>query len=193
VYVKLDGKLTFDDWCDKLREGRSYVSDGTSHLMEFTAAETSAPRNSAAVGEHGSELRLKKPCLVRLRVLAAVRQLATNTTPLEVVVNGYPVASKMIGTDGREQEVEFEVPIERSSWVALRTFPSAHSNPIFVLVDGKPIRASRRSIEWCLRGVDQCWTQKERFHVGPEHQEAQLAYDHARQTYQRLLEECETE
>jgi hypothetical protein len=193
VYVKLDGKLTFDDWCDKLREGRSYVSDGTSHLMEFTAAETIAPRNSVGVGEHGSELRLKKPGLVRLRVLAAVRQLATNTTPLEVVVNGYPVASKMISTDGREQEVEFEVPIARSSWVALRTFPSAHSNPIFVLVDGQPIRASRRSVEWCLRGVDQCWTQKERFHVGPEHQEAQLAYDHARQTYQRLLEECETE
>ncbi len=192
-YVKLDGKLTFDDWCDKLRDGRSYISDGTSHLMEFAAAEKIAPRNKVAVGERGSELRLKKPGTVRLRVLAAVRQPATNSVPLEVVVNGYPVASKMIFTDGREQEVEFEISIERSSWVALRTFPSAHSNPIFVLVDDKPIRASRRSVEWCLRGVDQCWSQKERFHVGAEHHEAQLAYDHARQTYQRLLQECETE
>ena len=51
-------------------------------------------------------------------------------------------------------------PIERSSWVALRILPSSHTNPVFVLVDGKPVRASRQSAEWCLRAVDQCWSQK---------------------------------
>lgn len=192
VYVKLDGKLTFDDWCDQLRDGRSYVSDGTSHLMDFSATEVAAPGNAVAVGERASELRLNKPGRVRLRVIAAVRQPASNSVPLEVVVNGYPVASKLIAADGREQELEFEVPIERSSWVALRTFPSAHTNPIFVLVEDKPIRASRRSVEWCLRGVDQCWSQKERFYVGAEHAEALLAYDHARRTYQQRLQECES-
>jgi hypothetical protein len=54
-------------------------------------------------------------------------------------------------------------------------------------VDGTPIRASRRSAEWCLRGVDQCWSQKERFYLGAEHEQARLAYDHARQTYQQIL------
>ena len=37
------------------------------------------------------------------------------------------------------------------------------TNPVFVLVGEKPIRASRRSAEWCLKGVDQCWSQKQRF------------------------------
>jgi hypothetical protein len=40
--------------------------------------------------------------------------------------------------------------------VALRILPSSHANPVFVLVGGKPIRASRRSVEWCLKGVGQC-------------------------------------
>ena len=31
----------------------------------------------------------------------------------------------------------FEVPIEHSSWVAMRILGSSHTNPIFVLVQGK--------------------------------------------------------
>ena len=66
------------------------------------------------------------------------------------------------------RDVSFEAKIERSSWVTARILPSSHSNPIFVLVGEKPIRASRRSAQWCLKGVDQCWSQKERFLKGDE-------------------------
>jgi hypothetical protein len=81
------------------------------------------------------------------------------------------------------------VPIERSSWVALRLFPSAHTNPVFVIVDGRPIRASRRSAEWCLRGVDQCWKEKQKFYAEAEQEEAARAYDHAREVYRKLVQE----
>ena len=87
------------------------------------------------------------------------------------------------------QDVSFEVPIEKSSWVALRILPSSHTNPIFVLVNGQPIRASRRSADWCLKGVDQCWSQKERFISLDELEDAKQAYEHARVTYRRLLGE----
>ena len=70
--------------------------------------------------------------------------------------------------DGTLRDLQFSVPIERSSWVALRILPSSHTNPIWVLVDGKPVRASRKSVEWCLKGVEQCWSQKERFFTEPE-------------------------
>jgi hypothetical protein len=75
--------------------------------------------------------------------------------------------------------------------VALRILPSSHSNPIFVLVDGKPIRASTRSAEWCLLGVDKCWQQKERFIKSDELAQAKADYEHARATYRRLLAECQ--
>jgi hypothetical protein len=112
---------------------------------------------------------------------------------VEVIVNGYTVARKTIVADGTVRDLSFEVPIERSSWIAVRVLASSHTNPIFVIVAGKPIRASRRSAQWCLNGVDQCWSQKESLINAEELDDAKAAYEHARETYRRLLTECETE
>ncbi|MEO5820106.1 MAG: hypothetical protein ABIT71_06335, partial [Vicinamibacteraceae bacterium] len=67
--------------------------------------------------------------------------------------------------------------------------PSSHTNPMFVLVDGQPIRASRQSADWCLRAVDQCWRQKAPQIAERERADAERAYEHARQTYRRILAE----
>jgi hypothetical protein len=75
--------------------------------------------------------------------------------------------------------------------VALRVFPSAHSNPFFVLVNDKPIRASKDSAKWCLAGVDQCWKMKEKTYAQTEQEQARADYAHARREYQRILEECD--
>jgi hypothetical protein len=84
--------------------------------------------------------------------------------------------------DGQLRPVKFEYTPERSSWLALRILPSSHTNPIFVMVGGKPIR-SRESAEWCLRAVDQCWSQKAPRIRLPERGEAQRMYEAARQAY----------
>ena len=83
------------------------------------------------------------------------------------------------------------MPIEQSSWLAMRILGSSHTNPIFVLVDGKPIRASRPSAQWCLAAVNQCWTQKAPKIAKAELPAAQAAYDHAREVYTRLISESE--
>jgi hypothetical protein len=168
------------------------------------------------MGESNSELKLTHPGKVRAtaRVAALLPDVANpklkssaydqkpywdierartgggRLVPLELIVNGYPVAKKMIEADGKLQQVSFDVPIERSSWVALRILPSSHTNPIFVLVDGKPVRASRRSAEWCLQGVKKCQSQKKRFIKADEKDDFVAAYEHARVTYQKLLAEC---
>lgn len=209
-YVKLDGKLDYDQWCEGVRQGRNYVSDGKSHLMEFRV-------NEVALGEKGSELKLSQPTTVKVaaRVAARLNEQPdaalqkrdyakkpywdierarideTREVAVEVIVNGYPVAKKNILADGQLQDLSFDVKIDRSSWVALRILPSSHTNPIFVLVDGKPIRASKRSAEWCLKGVDQCWSQKEKLIKAKEQEEAKAAYAHARAAYKKLLAECE--
>ena len=87
--------------------------------------------------------------------------------------------------------LEFDVPVSESSWIAARILPAAHTNPIFALIGGKPVRASRRSAEWCLNAVNQCWTQKAPRTALADLGEARKAYDHARETYQRLIGECE--
>jgi hypothetical protein len=113
--------------------------------------------------------------------------------PLEVVVNGKAIAKKNIMADGSVQDVVFEVPIEQSSWVALRILPSSHTNPLFVIVNDKPIRSSRRSAEWCLKAVDQCWNQKVAKISAQERGEAEKAYDRARQVYRQILSECQVD
>jgi len=235
VYAKVDGPLSYGGWVDALRAGRSYVSDGRSHLMDFNV-------NNVEVGTHASEVKLtgKGTARARVKVSAYLNPVAlgaesipsdrgnpswadalnnrnistdsihdrpmdrqpfwhierarignTRQVPLELVMNGKTVARKDIVADGSIQEVAFEVPVERSSWLAWRILGSSHTNPIFVLVDGKPIRASRQSAQWCLAAVNQCWTQKAPKISNAERPDAQKAYDHAREVYTKLISECE--
>jgi hypothetical protein len=73
--------------------------------------------------------------------------------------------------------------------VALRVVPAAHTNPVFVEVDGAPIRASKRSAEWCLAAVDRCWESKSPLIRPGELEAARASYDHAREVYRRILAE----
>jgi len=207
-YVQLDEELDYDAWCTGIEQGRSYTSDGYSHLMNFRI-------DDAALGVDASELRLDAPRTVRATVTAAAllpetRDLLafkhlphwnlerariedTRDVQVECVVNGVAVDRQVLTADGQQRELAFDVPIERSSWVALRVLPSSHTNPIFVLVDDQPIRASRHSASWCLEAVERCWSQKERFYDADERADAGAAYDHARRTYARILAECEVD
>jgi hypothetical protein len=204
-YVRIPGRLTYDDWCEGLRVGRSYVSDGRSHLMDFSV-------NGRAAGEEGSELRLdgsaKVVVTARAACLLAERPPETPPAPrkkpywtpehartgdrqgiVEAIVNGRPAGSTRIAADGSIQDVRLEVAVERSSWVALRILGSAHTNPVFVVVDNRPIRASRKSAEWCLAGVDQCWAKKAPHIRARERDAAMRAYEYARERYGQILKE----
>jgi hypothetical protein len=83
-----------------------------------------------------------------------------NTRLVELIVNGYPVASKDVPADDKTHDISFDVKIEKSSWVALRHFPQMHTNPVTVLVEDKPIRASRRSALWCIGTIEQLWRER---------------------------------
>lgn len=206
-YVRLD-QLSYDGWTEGIRDGRAYVTDGKSHLIDFRI-------DDRHVGVDGSELRLQRPGTVRVRALvaarlderpdAAIRSRRGDEKPywdlerarigegrevaVELVVNGVAVASQRIAADGKVQEVSFPLSLERSSWVALRILPSSHTNPIFVVVAGQPIRASRASVEWCLKSVDRLWSQKSPQIAPRERDAAAAAYEQARAVYRQRLAE----
>ena len=204
-YVRLD-RLSYDGWTGGIRDGRAYVTDGKSHLLDFRVDDRD-------VGVAGSELRLAKAGTVQVRALVAARldekpdeairarrgdekpywsleraRIANGReVPVELIVNGTPVASRRIVADGSPQQVSFPLSVERSSWVALRILPSSHTNPIFVLVGDRPVRASAASAEWCLKSVDRLWTQKAPQIAARERDAAAVAYEHARQVYRQRL------
>lgn len=210
-YAQLDGKLDFDRFVDAIRDGRSYVSEGRSHLIDFRV-------NGAQLGTRQSQLDLTGPQKVQISARAAAylppvqdeigaiiasrvahlppywdieraRVGKSRNVTVELVVNGEGVDRKEMVADGQWRDVSFERSVDRSSWMALRVLYSSHTNPIFVLVNGKPIRASRRSAEWCRRGVDRCWEMKRPKIRNEETKAAEAAYDKARQVYERILEE----
>ncbi len=193
------------------RRSRSYVSDGKSHIIDFHVDERE-------LGTEGSELRLDGPKNVRVTArvsaylpeeqdeLGAFLQAraldeppywdidrarigTTRNVLVELVVNGESVASQEIVADGSWKNVSFEYAVADSSWVAMRILASSHTNPIFVLVDDAPIRASVESAEWCRRSVDQCWDKKLPKIREADRSAARDAYDHARRTYDRIIEE----
>jgi hypothetical protein len=59
---------------------------------------------------------------------------------------------------------------------------------VFVEVDGQPIRASKRSAQWCVDSVEQCWKSKSPQIRPAELADAEKAYDHARKAYREILE-----
>jgi hypothetical protein len=212
VYAKVDGTLTYAQWLDSLRDGRSYVSDGRSHLMNFAL-------NGTEVGTADSEVHLDSPSRVQVALKVAAyldpvpdekirvspyyeqpywtieraRIGNTREVAVEIVVDGKPVARKTIVADGQTRDLRFDVPIQRSGWIAARILPSSHTNPVFIIVGGKPMRPLRASAEWCLAAVNQCWTQKARRISAQELPEARQAYDHAREVYGKLIAESEKE
>ena len=204
-YVRQARALDYEDWVRGLRDGRNYVSDGGSHLIDFRVGD-------AVMGEATSELKLDAPA--KLAITAQVAAMlpetpdasiqskryddkpywsierarigATREVPVELIVNGQPVARQQIVADGKLRPIRFDYAVDSSSWVALRVLPSSHTNPVFVLVGGKPIRV-RSSIDWCMRAVDQCASQKLPRIRLEERGEAQRAYDKAREIYRSRL------
>ncbi|NBV25113.1 MAG: hypothetical protein EBS05_24735 [Proteobacteria bacterium] len=73
-------KWTYESWCEGIREGRNYVSDGKSHLMSFTAS-TSGHRpkmwglkeGSIVQGFNGSEIKLQQAGTVFIDATVAAR------------------------------------------------------------------------------------------------------------------------
>ena len=207
--------LDYTDWCEGLRAGRSYVSDGYAHAVEFQV-------NGIRPGD--GEVKLEQPAKVSIAAKVAFaeetpkavayggvippagRRVVGDTVELhgprydemirggtrlvELVVNGKPVASKEIPADGKIHDLTFDVPIERSSWVALRHFPQMHTNPVNVLVADRPIRADAKSAQWCLDVIDLLWKNRERAIAPAERAEAKAAFDRASEKYRRIRAEC---
>jgi hypothetical protein len=208
TYVGLDqapiGAAGYDAWMQGVRAGRLYFGDGRSHFIDYEA-------DGHGVGRGDLELARPAKLTVRARIAARLEEQpldstvlplwhlersrigATRTVPVDVVVNGRAIATKAIVADGTLRDFSVEVPIERSSWIALRILNSGHTHPIFVKVDKQPIRASKRSAQWCRSCVDKLWQVKSDFIRESERPAAAAAYDHARRTYDAIISECEVE
>lgn len=213
TYVQLSapphGERAMEAWTAGLKENASYFGDGRSHVFDL-AIEGNTNR------EHSSH----RPGSFRVTATIAAwlpeeppeppAGLPTYSAPmgwhlerarigqsrnvlLELIVNGVAVATSKLAADGAEYDIAFDVELTRSSWVALRILPSVHTQPIFVEIEGKPIRSSRHSAQWLHDCVEALWNAKSGFIREQERAAARAAYDTAKAAYLRRLHECEAD
>ncbi|HET6542889.1 MAG TPA: CehA/McbA family metallohydrolase [Chryseolinea sp.] len=208
-YFKADA-LTYENYIEAIKNGRSYISDGASHLVDFSV-------NNRESGTQNSELKLKENSKLTITAKAFARMPEsqsergatmaiaplelppywhierarlpkTRNVQVELLVNGIPADTTIIVADGKMNDIKFSYTVKKSCWVALRIFPSAHTNPIFIEVGDKPIRVLS-SAEWCRKAVDQCWKNKSPNIRETERAAAEAAYNKARDVYDRIIKE----
>jgi hypothetical protein len=212
-YVRLasrpSGDRGYSNWISNLLRGSSYFGDGRSHLFNFQVNGTERNLRSLNLPSAGEvevtarvAARLEPTPTEEIRAiqhaspydkpywhLERARVRDTRNVLLELVINGIAMDRTEILADGVVRPVHFRTRISKSSWIALRIYPSSHTNPIVVSVAGQPVRASRPSAQWCRQGVDVCWEQKRQRIRPQELAAASDTYEHARRSYDSILRE----
>ena len=218
VYVHLgpSAELEFSDWCRGLAAGRSYVSDGYAHLPRFTVNGVAPGAGQVELARAGS-VSIRAAVAFAPQTPASVAYGTTNSPQgmavvgdtvnlheprsnqwieggqrrVEIIVNGVPVSVHSIPADGKIYEIESNIQIQQSIWIAVRQFPQLHSNPVNVIVDDKPIRASRQSALWCIEMTELLWNNRERSIVSAERPAAREAFDQAIDTLRSIADQSE--
>jgi hypothetical protein len=216
VYVRLDNKdsLDFETWIKALAAGRSYVSDGYAHALSFdvNGAQSGEDlklgqpspvtiRTKVIFAEetplgvaHGTEsapegLRMTGDT-VNLHRDRNEGFIIRSQRTIELIVNGQVVEQRMIAADGRPKDMIWKYQIERSSWIAIRQLPQLHTNPVRVIVEGKPIRASRNSALWCAESIQNLIANRMKYISKDEAEEALSTFHKAIRTYEMIAAEC---
>ncbi|MCW3116612.1 MAG: hypothetical protein JWM28_694 [Chitinophagaceae bacterium] len=209
-YFKPVGQLSYNSYVDAVKKGRCYVSDGNSHIIDFAVNEKQAGEGDSKISLNGKQqIKIKAKVAANLPEKqdpagAAIAESALTDQPywnierarigqsrkirVELIINGKPADSVEITADGQWKDVNFNYAADRSCWAALRIFPSSHTNPVFIIVDGKPIH-ERNSAIWCRQTIDQCWKMKEGQIRLAERPAAEAAYDKARKIYDTIIRE----
>lgn len=219
TYVKLAKgpvpAVDFSRWIRGLADGRSYVSDGYAHALAF-AVEGVEPGTGVVRRAGPGKVAIRAQVAFVPEVPQAVaygtqdapggRRFSGDTRVLhgtrsaevvkggqrlvEIVQNGQVVATRAVAADGEIHDLAFEIAVDRSSWIALRHFPQLHTNPVDVIIDGKPIRASAQSAQWCADSVELLWEKRSDKILPAERPAARAAYDRALATFRQRAAEA---
>ena len=170
--VIVDGPLTYENWLAGIRAGR------TSAVNAFAAGPH---LNIRVEGKRlGEELSLAGPGEVRVLVEATSERAGD----VEILVNGETRTRVAVSTGS--QVAETRLTISQSSWISARS-PRVITSPVYVIVAGRPVRASATDTCYLLRSVEdlQFLVTKNWLRLEGGQVEALSAYEQARQELER--------
>jgi len=150
VFVRSGTPLEHRRWLAALKQGRSFATNGP--LLGFTLS-------GKGLGETVSLPASKSTLVARVRLNSNVP-----VDHLEIVNNGSVVAEIPLAGDRTRADTSVRLPAGRSGWYLLRArgdkptypildvYPYATTGPIYLTVDGKPMR-SRPDAEYFIAWI----------------------------------------
>ena len=189
VYARLNSPLSTDNWLEALEEGRTFITNGP--LLQF----------SIEGQESGDTISLASPGSVKM---AAEAQGRDDFCGLELVVNGEVVHAVSIQkVQGHyEAKMNYELSIDKPSWVALRVPETngenafgrtlfAHTSPVYINLSGASVfsvDAAESLISEMRTSIDVI-SERAQFESGEQQQEILDYYYNAIQEMERRIED----
>jgi len=134
--VIVDGGLTYESWLRAIKAGRCTAATGVGNRLDLRV-------EGRRLGE---EVPLAAPQDVSVTI-----ESAGKAADVEILVNGSVAAHLPVA--GGLQVAQARVRVSRSSWIAARS-PYVLTSPVYVLVEGRPVRASPDDICYLWRSVE---------------------------------------
>ena len=184
VYVHTGRTFDFDRWMQGLERGRSFVTTGPMLEVLFNGRLPGTRFRAEQADSFELGIKGKASALQRI-------------TEVEIVVNGDIVATipgKAVYREPCTVEFATSLKLAEGSWVAVRCFTEhgekrrrfAHTGPVYISFDDKPLRPKRKEVEYLVKRVAD---EIER-HRGVLPDEAVEEYEQALQFYQEKLREA---
>ena len=185
VYVNLPDGFSYDGWMKGLAAGRSFVTTGPmlTWKMDDQDPGTTIRKTAGSPQKH---------------VVAGTITSGQPLDRIELVCNGevikLKVENKKLDNGSFVNSIEARFGIDNnSSWVTIRAFEKrpdkrirfVHSSPIFIEVDGKPLRPRKKEVDYLIKRVQD---QIDR-NIGILSPEAVAEYREALAIYQTLQAE----
>ena len=149
TYVNVKDKLTYQNWIEGIKKGRTVVSrNGHDEFLSLKVNEKYSP---------GDEIQLKNKNKVAVKVTwTATKEL---TGRIELVSNGKVIAA-MPGSAKPSEPLVFDttVDISQSSWLCARRMDEhgheTHTAPVYITINKKPVRASSEDARFFIEWID---------------------------------------
>ncbi len=189
TYVQVKDKLTYRKWIEGIKKGKTVVSrNGHNEFIDMKVNGKYLP---------GDEIRLKNEGMVAVEVKwTAVKEL---TGKIELVSDG-KVVGTLEGTakPGKPLVFKTRIPFTKSGWICARRMDEKghqlHTGAVFVIVNGKPVRANADDAKFFIAWIDNILKKTEpggawNIYFTKDVDKVKERYLKARAVYQQILTE----
>ncbi len=185
TYARLEAgqEWSYGAWIEAVRAGRTFVTAGP---LLWLTVDGHDPGSVLSLTDEGATVRMR-----------AEARSAAAFDRLELLHDGEVIAARQADGDRRTALIEAEVPATASGWLAARCLGNdsrssihAHTSPVYLQVEGRPVRPNAGTIAPLLAVLDAmlAWVAQEA-RCASEHQRGHLTevFQSARQ---ELLRRC---